>query len=250
MEAPTTLRGRLRFMGPSLILTATLIGSGERILTTILGARVGFAALWVIILSCVLKVPLQESFGRHTISSGDTTLLAINRLPGPRFIVSWIVWFWLGGILLTTAQLGAIATLVGESLSMILPAIDSRRWAPIVCAVALLMLRSGHYQVVERFSTFMVACFSTLTILCAILIQWTPFAVTGEQLLGEPAISTPSCRVGDRSGHCRLCWPELNRVDVLPLLVPGKAVCAIRRSELAIDRLGPPCSGLVESHAA
>jgi Mn2+/Fe2+ NRAMP family transporter len=181
--APTTLRGRLRFIGPSLILTATLVGSGGLILTTTLGARVGFAALWVIILSCVLKVPLQESLGRYTISFGDTTLLATNRLPGPRFNVSWIVWFWLGGILLTTAQLRAIATLVGESLSMIPPALDGRRWAPIVCAVALLMLRNGHYQVAERFSTVMVACLSTLTILCAILIQWTPFALTGEQLL-------------------------------------------------------------------
>ena len=182
-EAPTTLCGRLRFIGPSLILTATLIGSGELILTTTLGARVGFAALWVIILSCVLKVALQESLGRYTISSGDTTLLAINRLPGPRFIVSWTVWFLLGVILLSTAQLGAIAILVGESLSMILPALDSRRWAPLVCVVALLMLRSGRYQVVERCSTFMVICLSILTILCASLIQWTPFAVTGEQLL-------------------------------------------------------------------
>ena len=80
---PTTFWRRFRFIGPSLILTATLIGSGELIVTTTYGAQAGFKALWLIIAACFLKVAIQESLGRYTISSGDTSLVALDRLPGP-----------------------------------------------------------------------------------------------------------------------------------------------------------------------
>jgi hypothetical protein len=224
--APTTLRGRLRFIGPSLILTATLVGSGGLILTTTLGARVGFAALWIIILSCVLKVPLQESLGRYTISSGDTTLLATNRLPGPRFNVSWIVWFWLGGILLTTAQLGAIATLVGESLSMILPALDGNRVCSCIVNAAEWSLSSrraivdGYGGLSFDFNDPMRDPHSVDSV-CADR-RATPRG---------PAIPTPGCRLGNRACDCR---PEFDRANVLLLLVPGKGVRAFRRSKLVV----------------
>ena len=42
-EAPTTLRARFGFLGPSFILSASIVGSGELIATTTLGAEAGFA---------------------------------------------------------------------------------------------------------------------------------------------------------------------------------------------------------------
>jgi len=53
--------------------------------TTALGAKAGFVTLWVIIASCVIKVALQLEFGRHAINSGETSMEALNKLPGPRF---------------------------------------------------------------------------------------------------------------------------------------------------------------------
>ena len=89
-EPPTSFTGRLAFVGPSLIITATLVGSGELLATTTFGAKVGFVGLWLILGACFVKVALQEALGRYTISSGDTTLKAIGRLPGPR---NWGIWF-------------------------------------------------------------------------------------------------------------------------------------------------------------
>ncbi len=48
-EPPNTLLGTLSHLGPSMILSASIVGSGELIMTTTLGAQAGFAALWVII---------------------------------------------------------------------------------------------------------------------------------------------------------------------------------------------------------
>ena len=36
------------------------------------------------ILSCVIKTPVQAELGRHVISSGETLLVMFNKLPGPR----------------------------------------------------------------------------------------------------------------------------------------------------------------------
>jgi hypothetical protein len=58
------------------------------IATTALGAKAGFVALWIILLSCFIKVVVQEELGRYTMSSGETTFRAFDRVPGrlgPRF---------------------------------------------------------------------------------------------------------------------------------------------------------------------
>ena len=44
-EPPRTLAGILRQTGPGMILAASIVGSGELIATTTLGAQVGYAAL-------------------------------------------------------------------------------------------------------------------------------------------------------------------------------------------------------------
>ena len=81
-EPPTGLRATLRHLGPGLILVGSVVGSGEIILTTTLGATVGFAMLWWILFSCWSKSIVQAELGRYSISSGETALQAFNRVPG------------------------------------------------------------------------------------------------------------------------------------------------------------------------
>src|SRR5688572_25363054 len=82
--APTHLRGVLRQLGPGLIISAIIVGSGELIVTPKLGAEVGFRLLWFIIVGCLVKVFVQIELGRYAITRGRTTLEALNTLPGPR----------------------------------------------------------------------------------------------------------------------------------------------------------------------
>ena len=83
-EPPVSFFGKLKFLGPGFILSASIVGSGELIATTVLGAKAGFAALWIIVLSCLVKVAVQLEFGKHTILTGETVMQAFNKLPGPR----------------------------------------------------------------------------------------------------------------------------------------------------------------------
>jgi len=92
-EPPSTFRGRLKFLGPGFILSASIVGSGELIATTTLGARAGFVAFWIIIVSCLVKVAVQLEFGKHAILTGETPMQAFNKLPGWKLgKASWSVW--------------------------------------------------------------------------------------------------------------------------------------------------------------
>src|SRR5918999_5476017 len=84
-EPPHSFWQQLRFLGPGFILSASIVGSGELIATTTLGAKAGFVAFWIIIVSCLVKVVVQLEVGKHTILTGETAMLIFNKLPGPYF---------------------------------------------------------------------------------------------------------------------------------------------------------------------
>jgi Mn2+/Fe2+ NRAMP family transporter len=121
IEAPTDFFGILKRLGPGLIIAGSIVGSGELIATTKTGAQAGITLLWLIILGCLIKVFVQIELGRYAITHGESTLIALNRVPGPRAKVNWIVWFWLFMMLCTIGQLGGIVGGVGQSMAISVP---------------------------------------------------------------------------------------------------------------------------------
>ena len=154
---PQTFLQRLRFIGPSLILTGSIVGSGELIVTTTLGAKMGFVALWLIIISCAVKVIMQEEIGRYAISSGESALEAVNRVPGPRWRVSWVVWGWMIMSFLVTVQVGGIIRGIGQSLNLLLPNVGVIAWGLSMSLLTVILLLGGRYRFVERVATILVA---------------------------------------------------------------------------------------------
>src|SRR3990172_8838288 len=118
---PTTLLGIAGRLGPGLIIAGSIVGSGELIATTKTGAQAGITLLWLIIIGCVIKVFVQIELGRYTITHGETTLAAINQVPGPRLKVNWIVWFWLAMMVVGFGQLGGIVGGVGQAVAVAVP---------------------------------------------------------------------------------------------------------------------------------
>ncbi|MBI4664067.1 MAG: Nramp family divalent metal transporter [Verrucomicrobia bacterium] len=183
-SAPRGFWPILRQIGPGLIISASIVGSGELIATPTLGARVGFAALWLVILSCVIKVVVQVELGRYVLTTGETTFQALDRVPGPRWRVSWVVWCWMLMFVGVSFQSGGMLGGVGQIFHMAFPQLDVRTWAIIVAPVTALLLISGRYKLIETSSTFMVVSFTFITIACAVMLIWTPYAPRPEQILG------------------------------------------------------------------
>jgi len=121
-DPPQTLWQSLSHLGPGIILASSIVGSGELIATTIVGAEAGFVLLWLIILGCAIKVAAQIEIGRTTLTWGRTPLDAFNRVPGPRFAgLGWIYWAWVLMTALVVVQQGGILAGVAQSLAGGLP---------------------------------------------------------------------------------------------------------------------------------
>ena len=191
-EPPKSLRGVIRHLGPGLIVASTLIGSGELIATTKTGAQAGISLLWLIIFGCLIKVFCQVELGRYVISQGESTLAALNHVPGPRARVSWILWLWLGvslaGFTVQAGILGGVSQalamtfpLTGDYLAVIesseestnTATYDNRIWAIIVAVSTALILYRGRYQLIQTLAIVLVCAFTVLTIGNVVALQTT-----------------------------------------------------------------------------
>ncbi len=212
--ATRTFLQAIRMIGPGIILAGTIVGSGELLLTTALGATTGFIFLWLILFSCVIKVFVQIEIGRYAISSGKPTLGALNAIGGPRFGANWLVWWWLFMMLATVFQLGAMTGTVGQSLNLAFPmapkdvqasstleasgfsAWIERRpelpWAWLTCLVAIGLLWSGSYKRIEIITTAIVVSVTLLTVTATCLLPWTSYPIPWNEVLGGLSCRFPS----------------------------------------------------------
>ncbi len=199
-EPPSTFAGTVRQIGPGLILAASIVGTGELINTTGLGAKAGFVLLWLILMSCVIKVFVQVELGRYAITHGKTTLAAFDTLPGPKLGASWICWLWLIMMLTTQAQIAAMEGTVGQAAHMAFPrasqamadaagalvpawgvflsAREEYAWAGITTLAAMLLLLSGGYRRLEKITTILVAAVTLFTVVSVVILQWTRFRIS------------------------------------------------------------------------
>ena len=68
-KAPQTVLERLRFIGPSAIVTGSVVGSGSIVMTPLLGAAAGFTLLWWLLLSIWTKPIIQAEISRYIVAT-------------------------------------------------------------------------------------------------------------------------------------------------------------------------------------
>ena len=83
IQAPKTFIQRLKYVGPSVIVVGSVVGSGELVLTSLLGAAAGFAFLWWVIFSTISKSIVQAEIARYVIVTKKTFLESFSEIPGP-----------------------------------------------------------------------------------------------------------------------------------------------------------------------
>lgn len=182
-DPPLTFRGRLKFLGPSFILSASIVGSGELIATTTLGAEAGFITFWVIIVSCIVKVAVQLEFGKHTILTGETAMQAFNKLPGPVLgKAKWSVWTVLAVMIVKLLQVGGIVGGVAIILNMAIPGIGVPVFCFGIAIVVALMVYRGYYSFIEKFSLIMIGFFTIFTFASLYFLKFTPFQISFDSI--------------------------------------------------------------------
>ncbi|HET7698247.1 MAG TPA: Nramp family divalent metal transporter [Vicinamibacterales bacterium] len=182
LDPPVSFKSALRRIGPGLVLASAIVGSGEVIATTTLGAQVGYVALWIVLVSCAIKPVVQAELGRYTIVTGNTGLEGFNAVPGPRAGVSWLVWAWAITVTMTLLQVGGMYGGVAQVLNAIIPALSVGVWVAICLAITLALLLGGGYARIERFAMLKVALFTLITVFAAAVLIRRPGAVSMSDL--------------------------------------------------------------------
>lgn len=190
-DPPTTLRGRLKFLGPGMITSAAVVGSGELLTATALGATVGFMLLWLVLVSTFLKVWVQIELARWSISTGRTAVDGYDDVPprlGRRGWISWlqllmILQFFIGQAGVISASAFAFSSLMpigGEPYSLLSIGV----WVALLVVVAIAIHSLNRYAVVERISTVLVLLVTLFAIVMVFLLQGTEFAWSAGDLAG------------------------------------------------------------------
>ncbi len=89
--------GLSKYLGASVIITATALGSGELILWPYLTSQVGLGIVWLCVLGISMQFFLNMEIERYTLITGETVVTGFSRLWLP-----WGVIFILGAILPNT----------------------------------------------------------------------------------------------------------------------------------------------------
>lgn len=196
VKAPTSFSQRLKFIGPSVIVTGSVVGSGSIALSPLLGAATGFALLWWLLLSLWSKPLIQAEISRYVIATKQTFLESFSDMPGPKTNLrekkaSWLVWFMFIGVIPSVAGMGGLAGAVAEAGHLMMPILSTELWVATACFITWFILYLGTYETLEKILLGMVVFFSTVTLIIAISMQATPYAISGAQILSGLTFSFP-----------------------------------------------------------
>lgn len=190
---PVSLRSKFKFLGPGFILSASIVGSGELIATTVLGAKGGFVVFWVIIVSCLVKVAIQLEFGKQAILSGKTPMQSFSKLPGPKLGKSnWTVATVFFLSVLKIVQVGGMLGGSALVLGLLFPSLPVMAWAIVVALLVAMIISKNYYKIIEQSSLVMVVAFTVLTITSLVAVSFTPYRFTMGDIVAGLQFELPS----------------------------------------------------------
>jgi len=142
-----------RVLGPSVLLLAGAIGSGEFVLWPYITSQVGLTLVWLTLLGVLTQYFLNMEIERYTLATGETAVTGFTRLWKPwglLFVVMTVVpWAWPGW---ATGGTTTLSFALGFSQDLI-PYITI---GILVLIGAVLTLSPVVYQTVEKIQFFMV----------------------------------------------------------------------------------------------
>lgn len=164
---------KLKNIGPGALVAAAFIGPGTVTTCTLSGASYGYTLLWAMLFSTIATIVFQEMASRV----GIVTQMGLGEALRERYkhkkgilifvIILVISAIFIGNIAYETGNItgGAMGT------NLIFSEISIPWWGVIVGAVALALLASGSYKVVEKILMALVIIMSVVFISTAIVSQ-------------------------------------------------------------------------------
>jgi manganese transport protein len=190
---PDSFLAKLRFLGPGFILSASIVGSGELIATTVLGAKGGFITFWVILVSCLIKVAIQLEFGKNTIVSGKSLMTEFNQFDGIRIKkTNWSIWVTFLLTLLKILQLGGMLGGSAIALNLIFPQVPLIIWVAVSGISLSFFIYKNYYFLIEKTAAILVFGFTIFTLFSLFSLFFTPYSFSVNDVLSGLTFELPS----------------------------------------------------------
>jgi hypothetical protein len=177
-----------RVIGPSVLLLAGAIGSGEFVLWPYITSQVGLTLVWLVLVGIGTQYFLNMEIERYTLATGETAVTGFTRLWkhwGWLFIVMTIVpWAWPGW---ATGGTTTLSFVLGFSAD----AIPYATIGVLLLIGAVLTVSPVVYQTVEKIQFFMVG-------LIVLFMIYTIVALLGSD--GYAALGRGFVEVGEIPG--------------------------------------------------
>ena len=158
-----------KVLGPSVLLLAGAIGSGEYVLWPSIASQVGLVLVWLVILGVGTQYFLNMEIERYTLATGETAVTGFTRLWKPwgiLFIVMGVLaWMWPGWATGGTTTLSFALGFSEDAIPYITIGV-------LVLIGLVLTFSPVVYQTVEKVQFFMVA-------LIVLFVIYAIFALLG-----------------------------------------------------------------------
>jgi hypothetical protein len=163
LPEPTTFA---KIVGPSVILLATSIGSGEYVLWPFITSQVGLIAMWMAVVGITTQYFINMEIERYTLATGETAVTGFTRLWRPWGVImalfALLSWGWPGW---ATGASTALTFVLGTSP-------DAVPYITIAALIAIgiaLTVSPVVYQAVEKFEMLLVGLIVVFIIAAVIL---------------------------------------------------------------------------------
>lgn len=161
----SSIIGYLKALGPGLLWAATAIGVSHLVQSTRAGAGYGFALVWLIVLTNIVKYPLFEAGPRYAVATGRSLLegyVALGRWAVSVYLVVTVgtMFTVLAAVTLVTG--GLAQALFGSALSVV-------GWAIALLALSVLILVLGRFALLDGLTKVIVASLALSTVIAFVL---------------------------------------------------------------------------------
>lgn len=189
LEPPKTFGASLRYLGPGMVTSAAVVGSGELLTATTLGAEAGFMLLWLIFLSTFVKVAVQIELARWSISTGKTAMTGYDQVPPKIGKRGWISYIGLLMFLQIIIGQGGVLGAGALAMSMVLPigadplsTTSLGFWILVMVVLTIAIHAANKYDIVEKVATVLVVLVTVGVVAMVIGVEFTPFKWTASDL--------------------------------------------------------------------
>lgn len=141
-----------RFIGPAIIIAASIIGPGTVTTASSTGATHGYALLWCSVISAILAYILNEPGLRWTLKTRTTMLEGIREM-NPILAKITFVALFVGALAYQTGNyLGA-----AMAINLLVPALSVSGAVVLLAVFSVIIAFIGKYKVLENVNTGLVA---------------------------------------------------------------------------------------------